>query len=54
MTLKAAQDNQKLFIASTMTAGNEVRLGESEAPLPVMSVFLGEEASHLIEGLQMP
>ncbi len=48
-TLKAVYDNQDLFRASIISAGNAHRLGANEAPPSILSVFLGSEVSHMLD-----
>jgi len=49
--LKAVDDHQELLRISVATAGNDHRLGANEAPPAILSVFLGEELTHLLESV---
>ena len=46
--IKAVYNHQDLLRASIMTAGNEHRLGASEAPPAIVSVFLGAHLSRIL------
>ena len=48
-TLKAVYDNQDLLRASIFNAGNRHRLGANEAPPSIISVFLGDEVSKMLD-----
>ncbi len=50
-TIKAVHDNEKLLRASMATAGNEHRLGANEAPPAIISVFIGEELTKMLDEL---
>jgi glutamine synthetase len=47
--LQAAHRHQGLLRASVAHAGNEHRLGANEAPPAIVSVFMGEMLTHVIE-----
>ena len=47
--IKAVDDYQDLLRISVATAGNDCRLGASEAPPAVVSVFLGDELNTVLE-----
>ncbi|GHU57471.1 glutamine synthetase [Clostridia bacterium] len=49
--VSAVDDNADLLRLSVATAGNDHRLGANEAPPAVISVFLGEELTEVIEAL---
>ena len=49
--LKAVDDYQDLLRISVATAGNDHRLGAAEAPPAVVSVFLGDELTEIIEAI---
>ncbi len=48
-TLMAVFKNQDLLRASILTASNSHRLGANEAPPSIMSVFLGDEVSKMLD-----
>ncbi len=50
--LKAVDDYQDLLRISVATAGNDHRLGANEAPPAVVSVFLGDELSAILEAIE--
>ena len=50
--LKAVDDHQDLLRLSVATAGNDHRLGANEAPPAVISVFLGDELSAVMEAIE--
>lgn len=50
--VKAVHDHADLLRASIATAGNEHRLGANEAPPAIISVFLGQELTKLLEELE--
>jgi len=47
--LKAVHENQDLIRASILTAGNAYRLGASEAPPSIISVFLGKKICETLD-----
>jgi glutamine synthetase len=47
--LKAVHENQDLIRASILTVGNVYRLGASEAPPAIISVFLGKKISETLD-----
>ena len=49
--IKAVDDHADLLRLSVATAGNDHRLGANEAPPAIISVFLGEELTDVIEAL---
>ena len=49
--LKAVDDHQDLLRLSVASAGNDHRLGSSEAPPAIVSVFLGEELADIIRSI---
>jgi len=51
--IKAVDDYQDLLRISVASAGNDHRLGANEAPPAVISVFLGEELSEILEAIEM-
>ena len=50
--IKAVDDYQDLFRISVATAGNDHRLGANEAPPAVVSVFLGDELTAILEAIE--
>jgi len=50
--VKAVDDYQDLLRLSVATAGNDHRLGASEAPPAVISVFLGDELNAILEAIE--
>ncbi|NIK74837.1 glutamine synthetase [Thermonema lapsum] len=50
--IKAVHDHADLLRASIMSAGNEHRLGANEAPPAIMSIFIGEELTRVLEELE--
>jgi glutamine synthetase len=50
-TVKAVYDHADLFRAAIVSAGNEHRLGADEAPPVVMSVFLGDYLTSVLDEL---
>ena len=50
--LKAVDDYQDLLRVSVATAGNDHRLGANEAPPAVVSVFLGDELTEILEAIE--
>ena len=49
--IKAVDDYQDLLRISVATAGNDHRLGANEAPPAVVSVFLGDELTAIMEAI---
>ena len=50
--IKAVDDYQDLLRISVASAGNDHRLGANEAPPAVISVFLGEELTEILEAIE--
>ena len=50
--IKAVDDYQDLLRASVASPGNDHRLGAHEAPPAVVSIFLGEELSEILEAIE--
>lgn len=50
--IKAVDEYQDLLRASVATAGNDHRLGANEAPPAIISMYLGEELSEILEALE--
>lgn len=51
-TIKAIHNHADVLRASIATAGNDHRLGANEAPPAIISVFIGEHLSNLLDGLE--
>ena len=50
--IKAVDDYQDMLRLSVASAGNDHRLGASEAPPSIMSIFLGEELTEILESIE--
>ncbi len=50
--IKAVRDNSLLLRASIASSGNDHRLGANEAPPAIMSVFLGEQLTDVLNDLE--
>ena len=50
--IKAVDDYQDLLRVSVATAGNDHRLGANEAPPAVISMFLGDELTAVLEAIE--
>ncbi len=50
--IKAVDEYQDLLRISVATAGNDHRLGANEAPPAVMSLFLGDELTEVLEAIE--
>jgi len=50
--IKAVDDYQDLLRISVASAGNDHRLGASEAPPAVVSMFLGDELNEILESIE--
>jgi len=51
-TIKAVNDNEELLRAAIASASNDHRLGANEAPPAIMSVFIGEQLTHVLNELE--
>jgi len=51
-TIKAVHDNADLLRASIASAGNDYRLGANEAPPAIISTFLGETLTEVLDELE--
>ena len=51
-TIKAVHDNEELLRAVTASASNDHRLGANEAPPAIISVFIGEQLTKVLEELE--
>jgi glutamine synthetase len=50
--LKAVDEHQDLLRVSVASAGNDHRLGANEAPPAIVSIFLGEELTAILEAIE--
>ncbi len=50
--IKAVDDYQDLLRISVATAGNDHRLGANEAPPAIISIFLGDELTAILEAIE--
>ncbi|MBR4295805.1 MAG: glutamine synthetase III [Clostridia bacterium] len=50
--IKAVDDYQELLRISVASAGNDHRLGASEAPPAIVSMFLGDEITAILEAIE--
>ncbi len=50
--IKAVDSHQDLLRISAASAGNDHRLGASEAPPAIMSIFLGDELTAILEAIE--
>lgn len=51
-TIKAVHDYEELLRASVASAGNDHRLGSNEAPPAIISVFIGEQLTKVLDELE--
>lgn len=51
-TIKAVDDYQEILRVSVATAANDHRLGANEAPPAVISVFLGDELTEILNAIE--
>jgi len=51
-TIKAVNDNEELLRASIASASNDHRLGANEAPPAIISVFIGEQLTKVLQDLK--
>ncbi|HQU99724.1 MAG TPA: glutamine synthetase type III, partial [Bacteroidia bacterium] len=51
-TIKAVHDHADLLRASIASASNDHRLGANEAPPAIMSIFLGQQLSNVLDDLE--
>ena len=51
-TIAAVLNHESLLRASIVSASNELRLGTDEAPLPIISVFIGEQLTEVLNNLE--
>jgi glutamine synthetase len=52
--IKAVHDHADLLRATIATAGNDHRLGANEAPPAIMSIFIGEQLTHVLDEIEKP
>jgi glutamine synthetase len=50
--IKAVDEHQDLLRVSVASAGNDHRLGANEAPPAIISVFLGEQLTEILEAIE--
>jgi glutamine synthetase len=50
--MKAIDENAGLLRASVATAGNDHRLGANEAPPAILSIFLGDQLTDIVEQIE--
>ena len=50
--IKAVDDYQELLRVSVASAGNDHRLGANEAPPAIVSIFLGEELTAILDAIE--
>lgn len=51
-TIKAVYENEELLRSSVASASNDYRLGANEAPLAIISVFIGSQLSAVLDELE--
>ncbi|MBA6152969.1 glutamine synthetase III family protein [Gelidibacter maritimus] len=51
-TIKAVNDNEELLRAAIASASNDHRLGANEAPPAIMSIFIGEQLTRVLNELE--
>ena len=51
-TIKAVNDNEELLRAAIASASNDHRLGANEAPPAIMSIFIGEQLTNVLNELE--
>ncbi len=51
-TIKAVNDNEALLRAAIASAGNDHRLGANEAPPAIISIFIGEQLTRVLDELK--
>ena len=51
-TIKAVHENEELLRAAVASANNDHRLGANEAPPAIISVFIGEQLTKVLEELE--
>ncbi len=51
-TIKAVNEHEELLRASIASASNDMRLGANEAPPAIISIFIGEQLSGVLDDLE--
>lgn len=51
-TIKAVGDHEELMRASVASASNDYRMGGKEAPPAIMSIFIGEQLTEILDKLE--
>ena len=51
-TIKAVHEYEELVRASFASASNDLRLGENEAPLPIISIYIGSQLTAVLDELE--
>lgn len=51
--IKGVDEFQDLLVASGASAGNDLRLGSDEAPGSIMSIFLGNELTEILNNMEI-
>ncbi|GLB53723.1 glutamine synthetase [Neptunitalea chrysea] len=51
-TIKAVHDYEELMRSSVASAGNDLRLGANEAPPAIISVFIGDQLTKVLDELE--
>ena len=51
-TIKAVHDHEELLRAAIASASNDHRLGANEAPPAIISVFIGQQLTKVLDGLE--
>ncbi|MFD2725615.1 glutamine synthetase III family protein [Hyunsoonleella rubra] len=51
-TIKAVYENEELLRATVASASNDHRLGANEAPPAIMSIFIGEQLTKVLQDLE--
>ena len=54
MNLNAIMNNNPLYFAAIAPPGNEIRLGGHEAPPRIISAYLGQAISAIIDSQKIP
>lgn len=54
VVMKAVYEHHSLLMGSVASLNNMYRLGGNEAPPAVMSIFIGETLTRLVESIEMP
>ena len=49
--IQAVDDYQELLRATVASAGNDHRLGANEAPPAIVSIFLGDELTSIVDAI---